>query len=446
MEVFQNLLIVFMFMLILFDLQLHGYRIGKLRKGEYFRDIKRDEIPDPQWTRQGNGKMYSMTAAKNGFYENSDICESAGGYLATVTNVVDQVSLNGFIKKSNSPNEQFFWIGLNVEGSNQWIWHKTKLLVMNFMNWSPRQPANNNALQDCGAAGQDGTWFSVECDEKHFGICEKVDQKSANALTPTTRPITDTTASTTAKPNAVTASPNEAAVSQGNKPSKEMKEGSFEKHPKLEKSGEAEKEKFNNGERCNLIKFINNYGKPVTITRSVRSQEKKQFVIEGKMYKLNTVFQKVQNIVRMEPVVYSAKDSKKDSNLLLDGKDSFTLMPGDCDGEFVEVEISSPAKPEGIILHDKMEHKENEKVPNEESGLKEVKPATEVPGKKSTCNVETFGGNSENSCCHFPFKYDGRMYHDCTSVRKRHLWCGTTRDYDRDALWGFCCLEGECTS
>ena len=55
--------------------------------------------------------MYSITAAKSGFYENSDICESAGGYLATVTNVLDQESLNGFIKKSNSPNEQFFWIG-----------------------------------------------------------------------------------------------------------------------------------------------------------------------------------------------------------------------------------------------------------------------------------------------------------------------------------------------
>ena len=45
---------------------------------------------------------------------------------------------------------------------------------MNFMNWSPGQPASANAMQDCGAAGKDGTWFSVSCDEKHYGICEKI--------------------------------------------------------------------------------------------------------------------------------------------------------------------------------------------------------------------------------------------------------------------------------
>ena len=78
-----------------------------------------------------------------------------------------------------------------------------------------------------------------------------LDQNSANALTPTTRP--STTATTIMKPKPVTDSPNKAPVSQENKPSKEMKEGSFEKHPKLEKSGEAEKEKFNNGGKFDIL-------------------------------------------------------------------------------------------------------------------------------------------------------------------------------------------------
>ena len=39
MEVFQNLLIIFIFMLILFDMQLHAFRIGKPREGEHFRGM-----------------------------------------------------------------------------------------------------------------------------------------------------------------------------------------------------------------------------------------------------------------------------------------------------------------------------------------------------------------------------------------------------------------------
>lgn len=100
-------------------------------------------------------------------------------------------------------------------------------------------------------------------------------------------------------------------------------------------------------EKCNLIKFINNYGKPVAISRNLNKGEKKEFVLEGKTYKLNTVFKKVQNVVRMQPVVYKAKDVKTDEDLLLEGSESFILMPGDCDEDFVDVAITSaqPVKP-----------------------------------------------------------------------------------------------------
>ena len=84
------------------------------------------------------------------------------------------------------------------------------------------------------------------------------------------------------------------------------------------------------------------------ISRSVHDGEKKEFAIEGRYYKLNTVFKKVENVIRMEPVVYRAKELKTDKKLSLEGKETFTLMPGDCDGVFVDVIVSSLPKDTGM--------------------------------------------------------------------------------------------------
>ena len=57
-----------------------------------------------------------------------------------------------------------------------WIWQKGKIVAINFINWSPGQPASSNAMQDCGATGADGRWASIKCDDKLHGICEKPGQ------------------------------------------------------------------------------------------------------------------------------------------------------------------------------------------------------------------------------------------------------------------------------
>ena len=82
----------------------------------------------------------------------------------------------------------------------------------------------------------------------------------------------------------------------------------------------------------------------------VNKGEKKEFVIDGKSYRLNTVFKKVKNSINMEPVVYTATDGKDDKKLVLDGKESFTLMPGDCDEDFVDVVIAVPEPVKGSML------------------------------------------------------------------------------------------------
>ena len=40
---------------------------------------------------------------------------------------------------------------------------------------------------------------------------------------------------------------------------------------------------------------------------------------------------------------------------------------------------------------------------------------------------------TDNSVCHFPFLYGGIEYNECYDG-----WCGTTYNYDEEALWGYC--------
>ncbi|XP_044167376.1 lysyl oxidase homolog 3A-like [Acropora millepora] len=52
--------------------------------------------------------------------------------------------------------------------------------------------------------------------------------------------------------------------------------------------------------------------------------------------------------------------------------------------------------------------------------------------------VDTHGGNSKGNCCEFPFFYNGKLYHDCTTDGFIKRWCSTTFDFRRDGKWGLC--------
>ncbi|KAJ7391723.1 hypothetical protein OS493_017421 [Desmophyllum pertusum] len=52
--------------------------------------------------------------------------------------------------------------------------------------------------------------------------------------------------------------------------------------------------------------------------------------------------------------------------------------------------------------------------------------------------VDTYGGNSVGNCCAFPFLYNGKMHHSCTTNGHKKKWCSTTYNYTRDKKWGFC--------
>lgn len=73
-----------------------------------------------------------------------------------------------------SESFNFDILGMNVEGSQMWFWQSSKLIIMNFMNWAQGQPSSSDGLKDCGAVGHDGAWYSLPCDQSHYGICEKL--------------------------------------------------------------------------------------------------------------------------------------------------------------------------------------------------------------------------------------------------------------------------------
>ena len=52
--------------------------------------------------------------------------------------------------------------------------------------------------------------------------------------------------------------------------------------------------------------------------------------------------------------------------------------------------------------------------------------------------LDTHGGNSGGNCCVFPFKFRGKLYHDCTTDGYSIKWCSTTYDFKTDKKWGLC--------
>ncbi|KTG46396.1 hypothetical protein cypCar_00003989 [Cyprinus carpio] len=57
--------------------------------------------------------------------------------------------------------------------------------------------------------------------------------------------------------------------------------------------------------------------------------------------------------------------------------------------------------------------------------------------------IKTSYGNAEGATCHFPFLFEGQSYSTCTTEGRTDglPWCATTADYDKDKIFGFCPSE-----
>ncbi|XP_057304151.1 uncharacterized protein LOC130641387 isoform X2 [Hydractinia symbiolongicarpus] len=63
-----------------------------------------------------------------------------------------------------------------------------------------------------------------------------------------------------------------------------------------------------------------------------------------------------------------------------------------------------------------------------------------------TCQLPSFGGNSNGACCSIPFVYNGQPQYSCVLQPNQGYWCGTTLNYDQDRQWGNCgaCIQPPC--
>lgn len=89
---------------------------------------------------------------------------------------------------------------------------------------------------------------------------------------------------------------------------------------------------------CVSVTFINHFRKPIRIWKTVSKTSFKGFIVTGKVYRMKTMVTD-----RHKPIVYHAEalDGGPSRELLLDGQDSISVLPFDCDDKFINVTVSS---------------------------------------------------------------------------------------------------------
>lgn len=84
------------------------------------------------------------------------------------------------------------------------------------------------------------------------------------------------------------------------------------------------------------VTFINDYKKPIRIWKTMSKTSFKGFIVTGKAYRMKTMV-----LDHHKPVVYHAEvlDSDPNNELLLEGHESISILPFDCDDKFINVTV-----------------------------------------------------------------------------------------------------------
>lgn len=88
---------------------------------------------------------------------------------------------------------------------------------------------------------------------------------------------------------------------------------------------------------CVSVSFINNCKRPIKIWKTMSPTTFKGFIISGNIYRMKTMV-----LNQRKPVVFHAEDlgSNQSDKLLLEGQESLSILPFDCDDKFVNVSVS----------------------------------------------------------------------------------------------------------
>ncbi|KAL9982042.1 hypothetical protein ACROYT_G010828 [Oculina patagonica] len=92
---------------------------------------------------------------------------------------------------------------------------------------------------------------------------------------------------------------------------------------------------------CVSVTFNNDYKKPIRIWKTMSQTSFKGFIVTGKIYRMKTMV-----MDHHKPVVFHAEalDDDPSNELLLEGQESLSILPFDCDDKFINVTVSGRHK------------------------------------------------------------------------------------------------------
>jgi len=126
-----------------------------------------------------NGHLYAIFDIRTHWFEAYEICDSLGGYLATITSSYEQSLISNMIyigKADNGYrewiNEEGYWLGA-IKNTSGWEWITGE--EFKYFNWDQQEPSKNTISTFLGVNAS-GEWH--DCEYTHNGstglkfICE----------------------------------------------------------------------------------------------------------------------------------------------------------------------------------------------------------------------------------------------------------------------------------
>jgi len=248
-------------------------------------------------------------------------------------------------------------------------------------------------------------------------------------------------------------------------------------HHVVEVKDEAEKQRMVNGlvnydmDRCVSLQLFNDLDSRYRLISSINSHG---YTPRGKIFTLKTVFKDPS--AHKQVKFHALDENDKHRPVKINGKDEFVATPDMCSHKPLLVHVGSPVranknligikkdiiftgeetKEEEVYKKNHIEHPDEliiHRVGNNVRSITHIRTRAVkkngIPyprnffrdgregGKHCT---RAFNGTAHhpNTCCHFPFKYQGKTYKKCIHNTKQQPWCSLTSNYDKHKKWGMC--------
>ncbi|KAG7482415.1 hypothetical protein JOB18_020821 [Solea senegalensis] len=100
-------------------------------------------------------------------------CESIGGNLASIRNIMEYHDIQSLIMKSSYEYKEAWVGGSDAQENNQWLWSDGT--PFHYVNWCPGEPNNYGGKQHCLQMnhGAEKCWDDYGCNARKPSVCSK---------------------------------------------------------------------------------------------------------------------------------------------------------------------------------------------------------------------------------------------------------------------------------